>query len=442
MKTIATVSTPVGRGAIAIVRMSGDRSLEIASRIFSCKKLNSFVEAQPNYMYYGSVDTGEIKDNILAVYFKAPRSYTGEDVVEFQCHGGVRLIDEILKKCLSEGCEIADKGEFTKRAFLNGKIALSDAEGIIDMINGESSASLAAGYRLAKGETARKINQLQSFLLDCVSHLEASLDYPEEMEEEARSDAKAVARNLISELERLLSTCSVGKYIRDGINVAIIGQANVGKSSLLNAFLGRDRAIVTDIAGTTRDSIEEFVEVSGIMLKLIDTAGIRDTDDVVESMGVKRSIEAAKGSDVILFVTEAGRPLNAYERQLIEKFDPSSNIILVVNKCDSCNDSRDAIKISAKTGEGTDKLKDKIIELFIDKSVDTSGNIITNERHAQAVKKALASIESAAAQMDAMPTECILVDLKEAYFVLGEITGNTANEEIIDNIFSKFCLGK
>ena len=333
---------------------------------------------------------------------------------------------------MSEGCEIADKGEFTKRAFLNGKIALSDAEGIIDMINGESSASLAAGYRLAKGETARKINQLQSLLLDCVSHLEASLDYPEEMEEEARSDAKAVARNLISELERLLSTCSVGKYIRDGINVAIIGQANVGKSSLLNAFLGRDRAIVTDIAGTTRDSIEEFVEVSGIMLKLIDTAGIRDTDDVVESMGVKRSIEAAKGSDVILFVTEAGRQLNDYERQLIEKFDPSSNIILVVNKCDSSNDNRDAIKISAKTGEGIDKLKDKIIELFIDKSVDTSGNIITNERHAQAVKKALASIESAAAQ----------IDLKEAYFALGEITGNTANEEIIDNIFSKFCLGK
>lgn len=442
MKTIATISTPVGRGAIAIVRMSGDRALEIAAEIFNCKKLKSFEDAQPNYMYYGSIDAGAFKDNILAVYFKAPRSYTGEDVVEFQCHGGVRLVEEILKACLSRGAEIADKGEFTKRAFLNGKIALSDAEGIIDMINSESIASLNASYRLSSGAIADKISSLQNSLLDGISQLEASLDYPEEMEEEAKHDSKEIIDNLINELQKLSDTSKVGGYIRQGINVAIIGQANVGKSSLLNAFIGKDRAIVTDIAGTTRDSLEEYVEVDGVMLKMIDTAGIRDTGDVVESMGVERSIKAAKGSDIILFVTEAGRPLNDYEKNLISQFEDGNKIMLVINKCDKAQDERNDIKISAKNNIGIEELKKKIVSTFVGTNVDTNGNIITNSRHAQAIKKALDSLKNAEANYFLLPTECILIDMREAYFSLGAITGNTASEDIIDNIFSKFCLGK
>ena len=426
MKTIATISTPIGRGAIAIVRMSGDKALEIASRIFTTKKLDNFLNAIPNYMYYGKLDCQDFSDAALAVYFKAPNSYTGEDVVEFQCHGGVRLINEVLKKCIQEGCVPAGKGEFTKRAFLNGKMALSDAEGIIDMINSESIASLNAGYRL----------------LDCISELEASLDYPEEMEEQAKSNAHVSISSAIEELEKLYSTSKVGEYIKQGINVAIIGQANVGKSSLLNALLGRDRAIVTDIAGTTRDSLEEYVEVQGIMLKLIDTAGIRDTDDAVESIGVQKSIEIAKGSDIILFVTEAGRDLNDYEKSLIDKFDKNNPIMLVINKSDKARDSRKGAHISAKNRQGLEELKNSIVDLFVDKSVDTSGNIITNQRHAQAVKVALESVKNALLSFDTMPLECSLVDLKDAYFVLGEITGSTANEDIINNIFERFCLGK
>ena len=442
MKTIATISTPRGRGAIAIVRMSGDKALEIASSVFSCSKLNSFKDAMPNYMYYGSIDVGAFKDNILAVYFKAPHSYTGEDIVEFQCHGGVRLIDEVLKACLKKGCEIADKGEFTKRAFLNGKIALSDAEGIIDMINSESVASLNASYRLSTGDIAEQINKLQNTLLNCVSELEASLDYPEEMEEEAKSNAGKTTDNLIDELEKLNSTAKVGGYIRQGINVAIVGQANVGKSSLLNAFVGKDRAIVTNIAGTTRDSLEEYVEVEGVMLKLIDTAGIRDTSDIVEAMGVERSIQAAKGSDIVLFVTEAGRQLNQYEEDLINSFDGNNKVLLVINKCDTAKDNRKGIKISAKNNVGIEELKREIVNTFIDSSVDTNGNIITNERHAQAIRQAISSLKNAKVSYATLPTECSLIDLRDAYFALGAITGNTASEDIIDTIFSKFCLGK
>ena len=442
MKTIATISTPVGKGAIAVVRMSGDNALEIASRIFSTKKLKSFTDAVPNFMYYGQADTGAFKDNILAVYFKKPHSYTGEDLVEFQCHGGIRLVRELLRRCLECGCDIADKGEFAKRAFLNGKIALSDAEGIVDMINGESAAALNASYRLSNGDIARKITSLQDRLLDCISHLEASLDYPEEMEEEARADGKNISKFIADELNILSKSAATGGYIKQGINVAIIGQANVGKSSLLNALLGKQRAIVTEIAGTTRDSLEESLEVKGVLVKLIDTAGIRDTDDVVEAIGVERSLEAAKGSDIILFLTEAGRELNDYEKSLISRFDKDKKILLVINKCDLNPDSRDGVHISAKKGQGIDELKDKIVDTVLGGNLDSGSDVITNERHAQAIERALASVKNAYLNIDTLPTECVLIDLRDAYVALGEITGTTATEEIVTRIFSKFCLGK
>lgn len=445
MKTIATISTPVGSGAIGIIRMSGDEALDIASKIFSTKKLNSFKDATPNYMYFGNIVTSTIKDSILAVYFKAPHSYTGEDLVEFQCHGGMRIVEEILKECLKQGADLADKGEFTKRAFLNGKMSLSDAEGIIDMINAESIAAINAGYNLSKGGISTKLSEIQDKILYCVSQFEASLDYPDEMEDEVKIDSKKVLKEENLKLKELLNTSNVGGYIKKGISVAIVGIANVGKSSLLNTLLGKNRAIVTDIAGTTRDSIEENIEVNGILLKLIDTAGIRQTQDVVESIGVERSLDIAKGSDVVIFITEAGRKLTSEEESILNEIkNNEKNIIMVYNKCDikSPLDDQKGVYISAKKGEGIDQLKKEIVDMFITKNIDASSVLITNQRHAEAIKKAIESVNIAINNIDVEPIECVLVDLRKAYFILGEITGNCATEDIIDNIFDKFCLGK
>ena len=446
MNTIATISTPIGSGAIGIIRMSGDEALNIASKIFSTKLLPSFKEATPNMMYYGTISTKTIKDTVLAVYFKAPKSYTGEDLVEFQCHGGVRIVDEILKACLHNGAAIADKGEFTKRAFLNGKITLSDAEGIIDMISAESIAAMNARYRLSKGGISDKLSAIQDRILYCVSQLEASLDYPEEMEDETKIDCDKALKEELVELNKLLNTSNVGGYIKQGIAVAIVGIANVGKSSLLNTLLGRERAIVTSVAGTTRDSIEENIEVKGVLLKLIDTAGIRETEDLVESIGVERSLDAATSADVVIFVTEAGRALNDEEQHILDKLNKENKkIILAYNKCDKAkllDSQKDGFAISAKQNIGIEELKEAIVDMFISKNIDASSTIITNQRHAEAIKTSISELETTLKILNVEPIECVLVNLRNAYFALGEITGNCATEDIITNIFSKFCLGK
>ena len=454
MKTIATISTPIGRGAIAIVRMSGDNALEIASRIFTTKKLDNFSNAIPNYMYYGKLDCQDFSDAALAVYFKAPNSYTGEDVVEFQCHGGVRLINEVLKKCIQEGCVPAGKGEFTKRAFLNGKMALSDAEGIIDMINSESIASLNAGYRLSKGEIAQKIVEIQTNLLDCISELEASLDYPEEMEEQAKSNAHVSISSAIEELEKLYSTSKVGEYIKQGINVAIIGQANVGKSSLLNALLGRERAIVTDIAGTTRDSLEEYVEVQGIMLKLIDTAGIRDTEDAVERIGVDKAKESAKDADLVIYVTDASVSLDENDEEIINMLKGQKAVVLL-NKTDLDTvlseeilkekiPGKEIIPISAKENKGIDLLEETLKNMFFEGKLSFNDEVyITNMRHKAALIDAcesLRQVESSLAMQ--MPEDFYSIDLMAAYESLGSIIGEQVGEDLVDEIFGKFCMGK
>lgn len=446
MKTIATISTPIGSGAIGIVRMSGDNALQIASKMFVTPNLPSISMAIPNMMYYGELTAGRIKDKCLAVVFKAPRSYTGEDLVEFQCHGGVRLVSEVFRACLDNGACVADKGEFTKRAFLNGKVALSDAEGIIDMINSESVGGINAGYRLAMGGVTGKVNECQQMLLDCVAHLEASLDYPEEMEEESKQNANTVINKLINQLVELEKTSIIGGYIKTGITVAIVGQANVGKSSLLNKLLGKERAIVTEIAGTTRDSVEESIEVDGILLRLVDTAGIRDTEDTVEAIGVERSRKIANSSDIVLFVTRADRDMNEEEKQLLEEIQSNScqKCLIVYNKCDLglIKHKNKGIAISCKQDKGIEELKKSIVEMFLVKHIDNSCQIITNERHSDALKRAVASLQNAHSSIDEMSTEFTLLDLREAYVALGEITGETASEDIIDRIFSKFCLGK
>ena len=443
MQTIAAISTPVGAGAIGIVRISGDDALKVAAKIFRTSKLKDLKDAVPNMMYYGTVTAGEVSDRCLGVYFKAPKTYTGEDIFELHCHGGVRLVNEILKGCIEAGARAADKGEFTKRAFLNGKLALSDAEAVISMINAESEAQLKASYRSMTGKLSEEIYAFEEKLLDAIATMEAALDYPEEMEEESRRVAKETVNALCKELEKLIATAKTGSYVKQGIDVAIVGIANVGKSSTLNALTGKDRAIVTEIAGTTRDSLEERIEVNGVIINLIDTAGIRETDDKVEKLGVDRSRAIAKNSDLVLFITEAGRELTGEEKEILISVD-GSKVLYVFNKDDKphAKDDREGIFVSAKTGEGIERLKKEIIDRVIGGEIDFSGNIVTDSRHYDALKRAYFSLTQAKEGFDEEPAECLLVDMRDAYSALGEITGNTADESIVNAIFSKFCLGK
>lgn len=443
MQTIAAISTPVGAGAIGIVRISGDDALKVAAKIFRTSKLKDLKDAVPNMMYYGTVTAGDVSDRCLGVYFKAPKTYTGEDIFELHCHGGVRLVNEILKGCIEAGARAADKGEFTKRAFLNGKLALSDAEAVISMINAESEAQLKASYRSMTGKLSEQIYAFEEKLLDAIATMEAALDYPEEMEEESRRVAKDTVNALCKDLEKLIATAKTGSYVKQGIDVAIVGIANVGKSSTLNALTGKDRAIVTEIAGTTRDSLEERIEVNGVIINLIDTAGIRETDDKVEKLGVDRSRAIAKNSDLVLFITEAGRELTGEEKEILISVD-GSKVLYVFNKDDKphAKDDREGIFVSAKTGEGIERLKKEIIDRVIGGEIDFSGNIVTDSRHYDALKRAYFSLTQAKEGFDEEPAECLLVDMRDAYSALGEITGNTADESIVNAIFSKFCLGK
>lgn len=444
--TIAAIATPLGNGAISIVRMSGDNALSIAAKLFRTSSLKDFNDAAPKQAYYGTFKNGKISDKCVAVYFKAPNSYTGEDMVEFQCHGGVRLTSEVLRSLVDFGARPATKGEYTKRAFLNGKMTLADAEGVVDMINAESIAGLEASYRLMNGDIARTIDSIQDEIIDLISGLEASLDYPEELEEDVKRNGVDVIKNVHIELKNLLTSAKFGRYIKNGINVAIIGIPNIGKSSLLNALLKRDRAIVTDIAGTTRDTLEEKYEVEGIILNLIDTAGIRKrTDDIIEEIGVKKAVKVAKQADLVILLLDSTRAMNEEEKHLIETYS-DKRLLKVYNKCDQgihpSISKDDNIFISALTGEGIDALTKHIVDIFLDNHLDNTGNIITSERHVDAISRALDSIKSCNYSIEDAPIECTLVDLRNAYSALGEITGKTASEDIIDRVFARFCVGK
>ncbi len=434
MNTIAAISTPIGVGGVGIVRVSGDEALRIAGAIFDFA--NKSAEWQPLHMRFGTFKAKDFCDKGYAVYFPAKRAYTGEDTVEFYLHGGVRIMQGALDAILAQGARLAGRGEFTKRAFLSGRLSLADAEGVIDMINAESAAGLRAAYALMDGRLSREINAISDRLEALIAGLEASLDYPDEMEDEALAPLSDELNGCLAHIDRLLASASAGRFARQGLKVALIGAPNVGKSSLLNCMLGSDRAIVADKAGTTRDTVEAAMEYNGVKLILTDTAGLRESSDEVEAEGVERAKRAAESADVVLHVVDRSSPQDMAEIWGKPVFE-------VFNKCDvygfAIPRMAHAHAVSAKTGEGVGELLDDVVSFAVADVGD--GELIANERHISALYRAKDALKAAIASSD-RTIDCILIDLREAYDALGEITGRSASESIVDSVFDRFCVGK
>lgn len=440
-ETIASISTPLGRGAIAIVRMSGKDSLIFAQKVFHCKN----EELEPRYLYFGKLELGENEfEECLMVYFKAPFSYTGEDVVEFQIHGGVLLAQKVLDKILSLGVRLAEPGEFSKRAFLNGKITLDKAEAIIGEINAESEAELKNSLNVTNGKLAEKIDDVQESLKYLLAEIEVGLDYPDETEETAiKSNIFSKLQEILQDANGILDAAKSSKFLTNGISVALVGKTNVGKSSIMNALLGKDRSIVTNIKGTTRDSVSESFVYKGIKINLIDTAGIRETKDVVENLGIEKSKEMLRQADIVLFILDGSEKESPEDRE-IEKLLTEKNVLYIINKTDMkriVEKKPNEIEVSALSGKNINALKEQILKQVQLEKVDLNKTVFVNERQNKILEaardKLIKALDSKQETLDVFS-----MMLKDLWLEFGKITGKTENEDIIDLIFSKFCLGK
>lgn len=441
MRAIAAISTPVGAGGIGILRVSGEDALAVASAVFICGSKGSRpISDTPLMMRFGTFDAGDFRDRGYAVFFPAAKAYTGEDTVEFYLHGGVRVMRGALDAVLRAGARLAERGEFTKRAYLSGRLSLADAEGVADMINAESAAALRAAYRLMDGSLSREINVLCDSLGEVITGLEATLDYPEETEDVVLPPLKGQIDDALARVNALLATADSGRMAKHGITAVLAGRPNAGKSSLMNALLGEDRAIVTRTPGTTRDTLEGSVECDGIRINFVDTAGIRESGDEIESEGVRRALAAAKHADVVIRVIDT----TALETEEEHIDFGSARVFTVRNKCDltsfRCPRMYGCFAVSAKDGRGVDELRHAIAALAAEGRA-SGGEVITSERHKDALYRAKRALESALSSLDGT-VDLTLVDLREAYDALGEITGKTATEDVVDAIFAKFCVGK
>lgn len=455
--TIAAISTPLGEGGIAVIRISGPEAVQVADRIFKGRK--PLAEVPSHTVHYGFVldpESGEKADEVLATVMRAPRSFTREDVVEISCHGGIIAVRKVLELVLSAGgARLAEPGEFTKRAFLNGRIDLSQAEAVIDLIRSKSDQAHALAMKQAEGVLSAKIRALRGQLIELMAHIEVNIDYPEhDVEEMTNRFIREKCQVALAEIDRLLNTASQGKILREGITTAIVGRPNVGKSSLLNALVRENKAIVTDIPGTTRDVIEEYVTIGGIPLRLLDTAGIRETVDVVEKIGVERSLEALKEADLLLFVINGNEPLQEEERKLMQQL-AGRQAIVIVNKSDlpvrvEMEEIRERfagehiVHMAAARHEGLEDLERAIRNLFFSGEL-ASGDLtyVSNVRHIQLLKESRKSIlDALSAAEEGMPIDMIQIDLRNSWEFLGEVIGDAVSESLIDQIFSQFCLGK
>lgn len=442
MDTIVAISTPIGSGGISIVRLSGEKALNIAFKLFNAKNINQ-ENIKPRYMYLGDFVYGGLNEKCLMVYFKNPNSYTGEDLIEFQVHGGEFLTEQVLKACLNTGARLAENGEFTKRAFINGKMSLDNVEGVIDVINATSDLEIKAGYNLMKGKMYEKITNLQKRLTDCIVDLDVSLDYPEhDIEYITLEKTEKIILGVEKEIDELLSTENNGRLIKNGINVSIVGKPNAGKSSLLNSLLGEDRAIVTSIAGTTRDTLKESIVYKGMKINFIDTAGIRNSDDVVEKIGIEKALESIKNADIILFVVDNSKEMDNEDKEILNQIK-DKNYLVVLNKCDiSKQNNLEGVEISAMTGENVETIKEKIMQSVIDNKINNDGIILTNLRQTEALKEAKEFCEKCKDAIKTGFTDIVCMQVRQIWNSLGKVTGETENKAIIDNIFAKFCLGK
>ena len=451
-KTIAAISTATGEAGIGIVRMSGEKAFEIADKVF--KPANS-TEFHNRKMTYGHIEEeGQLIDEVLISYMKGPKTYTTEDMVEIYTHGGIISVRKVLALLLKKGADTAGPGEFTKRAFLNGRLDLSQAEAVIDMIQAKTEKAYDASLEQLEGSLQKEIYTIRQKLLDILAHIEYSINFLEDGQEELEDTIiEEKGREILEDLERLYLSSNQGKIVREGIETTIVGKPNVGKSSLLNALIRENKAIVTDIPGTTRDVIEEYIDLGGFALKIVDTAGIRETEDVVESLGVNKSLEFIERADLVIALFDASRVLDQEDRQILELLKNRKSII-VLNKSDlekkwekeelGLPEDTPILELSVLKGEGIGDLEDKILSLFYEgEVVQKSDVLVTNVRHRDLIGKAIESMERVLNDYTmGIPIDCLEVDVKSTWEILGEITGETIEDDVLDKIFKEFCVGK
>jgi len=453
--TIGAISTSIGEGGIAIVRISGDKAKDVVEKIFQAKNGQSIKDMKSYTMKYGYIidESNNHIDEVIVSFMKGPRSFTAEDTIEINCHGGVVATNKVLEQVIKQGVRIAEPGEFTKRAFLNGRIDLSQAEAVIDIINAKTDLSMKSALMQSEGLISKEIRGLREKLLSTIAHIEATVDYPEDDLEEVTSEMAIRDLDIIKkEIKEFIETAEEGKILREGLSTVIVGKPNVGKSSLLNALTKENRAIVTDIPGTTRDVIEEYINISGIPIKIIDTAGIRETDDVVEKIGVERSRAKINDADLIILILDSSNELTEEDKEIINHISNKKYMILL-NKSDLNSkitqkdleniNCTNIYSISAKTGEGIDEVRTAIKDMFFKGEISTNNVIITNTRHKEALLRAYECIESAINTLNyTFAIDLASIDIRNAWTFLGEITGDSLEENIIDKIFKDFCLGK
>ena len=454
--TIAAISSAAGNSGIGIIRVSGDEAIEVVDKIFRpANKNKKLANVESHTVHYGHIMDGDkTLDQVLVIVMKNPHSYTGEDTVEIDCHGGMLILKKVLDLVLKNGARTAEPGEFTKRAFLNGRIDLSQAEAVMDLINSKNDFALNSSIEQLKGGVSDAIKDIRKDIIYHIAFIESALDDPEHISLDGYDEEISEMLNEnINKISKLVNSFDNGRIMKEGIKTVILGKPNAGKSSLLNLMLGEDRAIVTDIEGTTRDTLEENINFNGLSLKIIDTAGIRDTEDLVERIGVNKAKEIAKEGDLIIYVVDGSRELDDNDREIIKLINDKQAIILV-NKSDmdtvinidelKKDSNRDVILFSAKNGEGMDQLEEEIRNMFYSGKVTYNDQVyITNARHKEALENALESLKQVKNSVDAgMPEDFYSIDLMDAYTDLGLIIGESVEDDLVNEIFSKFCMGK